>query len=93
MTNLRNALLSVADAYTDEINMHGGKSLARVSTIVLNQGRFFQRLRDGKTCTLDSFEAVLEWFSSPANWPGGTIPPAAADMLAHFATPVPAAAE
>lgn len=93
MTNLRDTLLSVADAYTDELASHGGKSLARISTIVLNQGRFFQRLRDGKTCTLDSFEAVLLWFALPANWPAGTIPPSAATLLAPFAPAVSALAE
>jgi hypothetical protein len=48
MTNLRDTLLSVADAYADEL---------------------------------------------PENWPTGTIPTPAADLLAPFATTAPATAE
>lgn len=71
---LKQTLLAVADIYVGEAEVHGGKSLARISTIVLNQGGFFDRLRSGKTCTLDSFEAVLRWFSDADNWPARSIP-------------------
>lgn len=93
MINLRTSLLALADAYSGEVDAHGGKSLARVSTIVLNQGGFFQRLRDGKTCTLDSFEAILRWFSSAENWPRGLIPDAAAALLTPLASDIHSTAE
>ena len=89
MLNLRDALLFIADTYGDELEAHGGKSLPRVSTIVLNQGGFFRRLRDGKTCTIDSFEAMLRWFAEPANWPDGCIPgPVAAELSRLVAAPL-----
>jgi hypothetical protein len=82
MLNLRDTLLAVAAAYDVEAAAHGGKSLARVSTIVLNQGGFFQRLKSGKTCTLESFEALLAWFWSPSNWPSSRIPGDVESLLA-----------
>lgn len=74
MVSLRNMLLTIADSYSDAVTAHGGRSLARVSTIVLNQGGFFHRLRSGKTCTLDSFEMLVRWFAEPENWPNKCIP-------------------
>jgi hypothetical protein len=58
--------------------MHGGRSLARISTIVVNRGSFFSSIRTGKTCTVASFDLLLEYFADPANWPRD-IPSAAVD--------------
>ncbi|MGE4324451.1 MAG: hypothetical protein AB7E60_15660 [Sphingobium sp.] len=74
MLNLRETLLSIADAYQRETNDIGGKSLARIATIVVNRGSFLTQLRSGKTCTLLTFEAFLVWFSDPENWPAAAIP-------------------
>ena len=84
MLNLRETLLAVADAYAGQRQLRGGASLARISTIVLNQGGFFQRLRVGKTCTLDSFEALLRWFAVAENWPNCTIPDDIARLMQPF---------
>ena len=46
-TGYEASLLRVADAYAAQAAEHGGKSLARVATIVVNRGSFFERLRDG----------------------------------------------
>lgn len=81
MLTLRDKLLRVADAYVRQIDHAGGKSLARVSTIVLNQGAFFRRLREGKSCTIDSYEAIVRWFADPRNWPGGVIPETVGGLL------------
>jgi len=85
MIDLRESLLHIAAIYEMETNAHGGRSLARIATIVLNRGAFFDRLRTGKTCTLNSFEAAISWFEDPQNWPDGSIPDLAKrrlDMLA-----------
>lgn len=82
MINLRETLLAIADAYEIASVNAGGRSLARIATIVVNRGAFFERLREGKTCTLPSFEAFIAWFSEPANWPAGVIPHAPAQLLA-----------
>lgn len=39
----------------------------RVSFLVRGDGGFFKRLGDGKTCTVKTAGAVLQWFSD--NWP------------------------
>lgn len=63
-----------------------GRSLARLSTIVADNGRFFGQLnRPGSTCTVATFEKFLSFFRDPANWPGGDIPGDAADLLGNFA--------
>lgn len=81
MLNLREILTSLADAYELEVAKHGGRSLARISTIVVNRGSFFSSLRSGKTCTLGSFEAIIEWFASADNWPAREIPASALKAL------------
>lgn len=90
MLNLRETLLTVADTYAAQVRTRGGRSLARVSTIVANQGSFFERLRAGKTCTLTNYEKLMMWFADAANWPGGYIPPDAALLVPKA---VPAEAE
>lgn len=81
MINLRDTLLELADAFKAESEQHGGRSLARVATIVVNRGAFFDRLRDGKTCNLTSFEAMVAWFAQAENWPQKVIPASAGEIL------------
>ena len=67
------ALLKVADAYATDAAQHGGRSLARVATIVVNRGSFFERLRDGAGCSSKNLERLFEWFRDPRNWPNGEV--------------------
>lgn len=59
-------LLTLAEHY----GVASGLSPARVATIVCNHGGFFERLRERKTCTVDTFLKVKRWFDE--NWPEGT---------------------
>lgn len=74
----RSQLLAVAKAYASARDL----SLARVSTLVRNDGKFFKRLEEGAGCTMETFQRTLEWFSSnwpsQATWPAETPRPAAA---------------
>jgi len=58
-------LLSVARAFGQATN----RSLPRVSTMVRNDGKFFDRLERGAGCTMATYEACMRWFTS--NWPEG----------------------
>lgn len=59
-----------------------GRSVSRLSTIVANDGKAIDRLRDGsKTCTVAMFERFLAFFREPGNWPEGGIPAEAAAIL------------
>lgn len=84
MLNLRQILLALADLYELEATEHGGRSLARVATIVVNRGAFFERLKIGKTCTLTSFEVFIGWFANAENWPTKSIPVDAAALINSF---------
>jgi hypothetical protein len=79
-TSYEAALMKVADAYAGEVAKHGGKSLARVATIVVNRGSFFERLRDGGGCSARNLDRVADWFRDPANWPGEIAKPALAAL-------------
>lgn len=81
-----NALRTVADAYEGEVERHGGKSLARVATIVVNNGTFFQRLREGKPFLVHNLEKCAKWFRDPQNWPSG-IPYHASVALSSIGRP------
>lgn len=60
----RSALLAVARAYSEAT----GRSLARVGTVIHNQGAFFKKLEEGGgTCTMETFDKAMRWFSE--NWP------------------------
>ncbi|MBB4837269.1 hypothetical protein HNP52_000320 [Sphingomonas kyeonggiensis] len=81
------ALLLVADAYAAAVDANGGKSLARVATIVVNRGSFFERLRDGGGCTVQNLERLIEWFRVPGNWPLNIIPDVARTALVTMGRP------
>ena len=80
------ALLRVADAYAAEAEAGGGKSLARVATIVVNRGSFFERLREGGGCSSRNLARMAGYFRDATNWPG-EIPVAAIEALASLGCP------
>lgn len=82
-----NAVRTIAEAYTSQRGSFGGRSLARIATIVTNNGSFFVRVASGKTFSVANLEKVAAWFRDPANWPNGSIPHAAAIALASIGRP------
>jgi hypothetical protein len=86
------ALIAIGQAYTARVAEKGGRSLARVATIVANQGTFFTRLERGATCTARNIEKFATFFTNPANWPGGEVPVEASEALASMGRPVRIAA-
>ncbi|MBB3346017.1 hypothetical protein [Sphingomonas sp. BK069] len=81
------ALRRIADSYEAEAVRWGGRSLSRVSTIVLNNGTFFERLRHGRTFTVANLERIAAWLRDPSNWPGGVIPDPAVLALISIGRP------
>jgi len=58
-------LLAVANAYSQAT----GRSLARIGTIIIDRSVLFARLAEGKTCTVETYDKSMHWFSD--NWPEG----------------------
>jgi hypothetical protein len=56
--DLTKHLLDTASAYAKE----RGISMARLSTLVMNDGKFFDRVGSGKTLTVRTYEKVTAWF-------------------------------
>ena len=81
-TSYEASLLIVAGEYASAVETNGGKSLARVATIVVNRGSFFERLREGGGCSARNLDRLAEWFREPTNWPSETISGAASAALA-----------
>ncbi|KAA8426552.1 MULTISPECIES: hypothetical protein [Acetobacter] len=48
-------------------------SEARIANLAGRDGAFFRRLRNGKSCRLDTAQKMLSFFSD--NWPEGAIWP------------------
>lgn len=68
--------------YSSALSRHGGgRSLARVGTIVVNRGSFFSSLAQGRTCSIRNADLVLDYLQDPENWPGGLLSPYAASVL------------
>ena len=79
---LRDALISISDAYGDAMKI--GRQ--RVSTIVLQRGATLQRIADGKAdVTTGTYERAMVWFSDHwpegAVWPGDIARPARSEKL------------
>lgn len=51
-----------------------GLSMARVATLVANNGNFFIRLAGGGDVVTGTYNRVLDFFADPANWPDALIP-------------------
>lgn len=65
--NLTQQLVTVARAYGEAKKL----SLARISTIVLNDGKKLSQIEnDGVDLTTGRFESAMRWFST--NWPERT---------------------
>ncbi len=86
-TAYENVLRTLAACYEQEVAAHGGKSLARVATIVVNNGAFFNRLREGKPFLVHNLEKFAAWFREPGNWPNLSIPHDAAAALTSIGRP------
>lgn len=56
-------LISLSDAYATHMNV----SRWRVSFLARGDGMFFERLSNGRSCTLKTAGLVLQWFSD--HWP------------------------
>jgi len=69
-------LLDVVDRYAEATET----TLPTLGKEIMNDTQFFKRLRDGKSCTLDTATRVLQWLSErwPANvkWPSYVARPA-----------------
>lgn len=74
-------LLRLADIWAAA----SGRSQARLATIVVNRGHFFEALAKGGDCGTETFEKFLHYFRDGANWRDGRIPQEAADLLDNFA--------
>jgi hypothetical protein len=56
------------------------RSLSRLATVVVNDGKLFERLAGGGSCTIATYERLMAHLSEPANW-SGPIPSDAAELL------------
>lgn len=67
---LTNHLLTVAAVYCVACGLND----STVGRQCAADGRFFSRIREGKTFTIKKYDEVIRWFS--ANWPDGAAWPA-----------------
>lgn len=44
------------------------RSLARLATIVVNDGKLFDRIAAGGSCTVATYERLIAHLADPANW-------------------------
>jgi len=80
-------LLALARAYKTSVSTNGGgRSLARVATVVLNRGSFFTSLERGSTCSTRNFDKLIAYFADNSNWPSGQVPSDAKALLASVGT-------
>lgn len=77
----RSRLALVAKTYADATEL----SVARVATLACKDGKFFTRLQKGGGCTVDTYEATLQWFSNrwpeKTTWPKGVMRPTPAEQV------------
>ena len=81
MLSFRDHLLTVAAEYDRCAAKSRGRSLARIATVVVNRGSFFDSLEKGADCSLRNFERFVHFFSDAENWPSGHIPVEALSAL------------
>ena len=65
-TELANQLIDLASTF----GRARGLEESTVGRLCAKDGRFFSRIREGKTFTIRKHDEVLQWFSS--NWPEDT---------------------
>ena len=71
----RTELITLAEIYCAQMK----RSEARVANLAGRDGRFFIRIRAGKSCSVDTLHHVRQWFSdhwpSELEWPRGVARP------------------
>jgi len=87
------ALRIIAESYGRAIAISGGMSLARVATIVVNRGSFFDRLSQDTSFSAKNLGKFAEWFRTEENWPHRSIPTDAAEALFSIGRPPRATAQ
>ena len=55
-------IIELAEAYA----AHRGLKLSTLGVYIVNDGKFFERLRRGSSCTLKTAERAVSWFHE--NW-------------------------
>ena len=87
---LREQIAFVADLYCT----HSGRSRARLSTLLFNDGKKLDLIASGRDLNTATFEAAMLWLSSnwPADidWPECVARPVLPVVPAELATPTPA---
>lgn len=53
----RHELLEAVDRYCETT----GRARSGVGTMVLNDPKFFDRIGEGKGCTVDKYQKVMQW--------------------------------
>lgn len=71
-------LVAIAELWAAANN----RSVATLSSRAINDGKLFDRLADGRTPTVATFDKLIGFLSTPANWRDGFIPDGAAQLLA-----------
>lgn len=62
------------------------RSLARLATIVVNDGKLFDRIAGGGSCTVATYERLMDHLRDPTSW-SGPIPCEALQLL-NLSAPV-----
>lgn len=78
-------LCHLADIWADNCN----RSPATLGTKIANDSKIFDRLKDGSSCTINTFEKFLSFFRDGENWKDSVIPDSAVcllDQLANIST-------
>ncbi len=76
-------LLALAEMWARE----NDRSLSRLATIVVNDGKLFDRIASGGSCTVATYDRLIAHLSDPANW-GSPMPAAALRLVAGVGAPV-----
>lgn len=63
----RSQLVSLAETYSAAV----GLSEARIANLAKCDSRFFERMREGKGCRVDTMIRVIRFFSE--NWPNDRV--------------------
>lgn len=57
-------LIALAEMWARE----NDRSLSRLATIVVNDGKLFDRIAAGGSCTVATYERLIAHLSDPSNW-------------------------
>jgi hypothetical protein len=87
------ALRIIAESYSRAIAVNGGMSLARIATLVVNRGSFFNRLSHDTSFSARNLDRLATWFRNEDHWPHNNIPEDAAAALFSIGRPPLSAAQ